>query len=245
MFSSDRNLLSEHDPKPDYLDRLQSLIDWETIRASGLKLVVDPLFGSTREYLDHIVLENGLDATIIHNTRDPFFGGYAPNCSSENLTRLRDVMRRRNANLGLATDGDGDRFGILDQGARLCDSSQADRPSSRLPARRRGLSGGVGRSLATSTLIDAVAKEHGLSLVEMPVGFKNVGPLLVDGSLTFAGEESAGLAWSAHLPERDGLLACLLTLELAAVEGKTLYQSSTMISRSASGTSTSAGPNCR
>ncbi len=224
VFLPDRELLSEHDPKPSYLDRLQGLVDWDAIRAGGLKLVVDPLFGSTREYLDHIVLENGLDATIIHNTRDPFFGGYAPNCSSENLTRLRDVMRRRNADLGLATDGDGDRFGILDQGARLCDSSQLIALILDYLVRKRGLKGGVGRSLATSTLIDAVAQEHGLPLVEMPVGFKNVGPLLVDGSLTFAGEESAGLAWSAHLPERDGLLACLLTLELRAVEGKTLYE---------------------
>jgi phosphoglucomutase len=223
VFLPDCRLHTEHDPQPAYLEQLQALIDWEAIRRSGLRLVVDPLFGSTREYLDHILLENSLDASIIHNTRDPFFGGYAPNCSSVNLGRLRDVMRRTSAHLGLATDGDGDRFGILDQGARMCDSSHLIALILDYLARRRGLKGRVGRSLATSTLIDAVAKEHGLEVIETPVGFKSFGPMLVDGTLEFAGEESAGLAWAKHLPERDGLLACLLTVEMVAVEGKTIF----------------------
>ncbi|MCD4750419.1 MAG: hypothetical protein K8R59_13695 [Thermoanaerobaculales bacterium] len=224
IFLPDTELISEHDSKPAYLEGLQKLIDWEAIRKSRLSVVVDPLFGSAREYLDHILLENGIETTVIHNSRDPFFGGYAPNCSSENLTRLRDVMRRQTADLGLATDGDGDRFGILDQGARLCGSSQLIALILDYLARRRGLVGGVGRSLATSTLIDAVATDHGLDLVEGRVGFKNFGPLLADGRLIFAGEESAGLAWGTHLPERDGILACLLTVEMVAVEGKNLFE---------------------
>jgi phosphoglucomutase len=217
-------LVAAHDPKPHYLDCVQQLIDWKSIRSSGIRLVVDPLFGATREYLDHILLENDIPATVIHNTRDPFFGGYAPDCTSANLSRLRDVMRSSGAHLGLATDGDGDRFGILDQGARMNDSSQAIALVLDYLARRRGLSGGVGRSLATSRLIDAVASSHGLEVLETGVGFKNFGPLLVDGTLEFAGEESAGLAWSRHLPERDGVLACLLITELVAVEGKTLLE---------------------
>lgn len=224
IFIPDSRLLGEFDPKPDYLAHLQELINWDAIRASGLKLAVDPLYGSTREYLDHILLENSVEATIIHNTRDPFFGGYAPNCSSANLGRLRDVMRRQSAQLGLATDGDGDRFGILDQGARMCDSSQLIALILDYLARRRGLAGPVGRSLATSTLIDAVARDHGLKVIETEVGFKSFGPMLVDGTLEFAGEESAGLAWARHLPERDGLLACLLTVEMVAVEGKSVFE---------------------
>jgi phosphoglucomutase len=217
-------LIGSHDPKPAYLERLQRLIDWEAIRSSGIHLVVDPLFGTTREYLDHILLENELPITVIHNTRDPYFGGYAPDCTSENLSRLRDRMRRTGAQLGLATDGDGDRFGILDHGARMLDSCQALGLVLDYLARRRGLTGAVGRTLATSRLVDAVAEEHGLELIEAPVGFKNFGPLLLDGSLVYAGEESAGLAWVEHLPERDGLLACLLVAEMVAVEGKTLVE---------------------
>jgi len=133
------DLIESHDPKPAYLERLQSLIDWEAIRASRLEMVVDPLFGSAREYLDHILLENEVAVEVIHNTRDPYFGGYAPDCTSENLSRLRDVMRRRSAGLGLSTDGDGDRFAILDTGARMCDSSQAIALILDYLARRRGL----------------------------------------------------------------------------------------------------------
>jgi len=213
-------LITRHDPKADYLAGLARLIDWEAIRSSGLRLVVDPLFGTTREYLDHILLEHEIPVTVIHNTRDPYFGGYSPDCTSENLSRLRDVMRRSNAHLGLATDGDGDRFGVLDHGARMCESCQTLALVLDYLARRRGLTGTVGRTLATSQLIDAVAAEHGLEVVETTVGFKNFGPALVAGELEYAAEESAGLAWRAHLPERDGMLACLLVAEMVAVEGK-------------------------
>ncbi len=218
------DLVSHLDPKATYLEGLQGLIDWEALRSSGLEMVVDPLYGTTREYLDHILLENELPITVIHNTRDPYFGGYAPDCTSENLSRLRDTMRRTGAQLGLATDGDGDRFGILDQGARMLDSCQALALVLDYLARRRGLKGAVGRTMATSSLIDAVAAEHGLELVETPVGFKNFGPMLLDGTLEYAAEESAGLAWAKHLPERDGVLACLLIAEMVAVEGKTLLE---------------------
>jgi phosphoglucomutase len=221
-FLPNSELIGFHNPKAAYLERLQGLIDWDAIRGSGIEIVVDPLFGTTREYLDHILLENEVPITVIHNTRDPYFGGYAPDCTSENLSRLRDTMRRSGAQLGLATDGDGDRFGILDQGARMLDSCQALALVLDYLARRRGLSGAVGRTLATSNLIDAVAAEHGLEVIETTVGFKNFGPLLLDGTLEYASEESAGLAWVEHLPERDGLLACLLVAEILAVEGKSL-----------------------
>ncbi len=224
VFLPNPELIGQHDPKPVYLDRLQRLIDWEAIRASGLEVVVDPLYGTSREYLDHILLENNVPVTVIHNTRDPYFGGYAPECTSENLSRLRDVMRSTNASLGLATDGDADRFGIVDQGARMKDASSVLALLLDYLARRRGLTGGVGRTVATSRMLDAVAALHGLDVVETAVGFKNFGPMLVDGTLEFAGEESAGLAWSRHLPERDGILACLLTAEMVATEGKGLVE---------------------
>jgi len=224
VFLPHPELIGDFDPKPRYLARLQELIDWDTIRASGLTVAVDPLFGTSRGYLDHILLENKVPLSIIHNTRDPFFGGYAPECTSENLTRLRDLMRRSGADLGLSTDGDGDRYGILDHGARLKDSSLTLALVLDYLIRRRGFKGGIGRTLATSNLLDAVAHEHGLDIVETPVGFKNFGSMLVDGTLDFAGEESAGMAWARHLPERDGILACLLVTEMVAVEGKRLYE---------------------
>ncbi len=224
-FLPQADLIESFDPKPSYLARLQPLIDWDAIRSSGIKIAVDTLYGTTREYLDHILLENEIPITVIHNTRDPYFGGYAPDCTSVNLSRLRDVMRSTDADLGLATDGDGDR------GARMCDSSTGIALILDYLARRRGLTGGVGRTLATPTLIDAVANEHGLEIIETPVGFKHFGPLFVNGELEFAGEESAGLTWAKHLPERDGVLACLLAAEMVAVEGKGLAELSADLER--------------
>jgi phosphoglucomutase len=221
-FLPQTEFIETFDPRPSYLARLQPIIDWDAISSSGIKIVVDTLFGTTREYLDHILLENEIPITVIHNTRDPYFGGYAPDCTSVNLSRLRDVMRTTGADLGLATDGDGDRFGLVDRGARMCDSSIGIALILDYLARRRGLTGGVGRTLVTPTLIDAVAREHKLTVVETPVGFKHFGPLFVAGELEFAGEESAGLTWAKHLPERDGVLACLLAAEMVAVEGKGL-----------------------
>ncbi len=212
-------LIGSYDPRPTYLDRLQRLIDWDAIRSSGISLAVDPLFGTTRDYLDYILLQNEVPIVVLHNTRDPYFGGHAPDCSSANLSRLREVLRRTGAAVGLAVDGDGDRFGLLGHGARLKQPNLGLALILDYLARRRGLTGGVGRTLATSRLLDAVAAEHGLEVIETPVGFKSFGPLLVDGTLEFAGEESAGLAWSKHLPERDGVLACLLAAEMVAVEG--------------------------
>ena len=197
------DLIESFDPKPSYLARLQPLIDWDAIRSSGIKIVVDTLFGTTREYLDHILLENEIPITVIHNTRDPYFGGYAPDCTSVNLSRLRDVMRSTDADLGLATDGDGDRFGLLDRGARMCDSSTGIALILDYLARRRGLTGAVGRTLATPTLIDAVANEHGLEIIETPVGFKHFGPLFVNGVLEFAGEE-IGRTHLGEAPARAG-----------------------------------------
>ena len=216
------DLMGEFCPKPTYLARLQELIDWDAIREAGLSVAVDPLYGTTREYLDYILLENGVTISVIHNTRDPFFGGYAPECTSANLTRLRDLMRQTGAALGLSTDGDGDRFGILDQGARFRDSSVIIGLLLDYLVRKRGLKGRVGRTLATSHLIDAVAREHGMDVVETPVGFKSFGPMFIDGSLEFAAEESAGLGWRSYLPERDGTLACLLVLEMISVEGQSV-----------------------
>ena len=112
----------------------------------------------------------------------------------------------------------------------MCDSTTALAVILDYLARRRGLEGGVGYTVATSGLINAVARYHGLELVETAVGFKNFGPLLVDGTLEYAGEESAGLAWSRHLPERDGVLACLLAAEMVAVEGKGLAELSQELS---------------
>jgi phosphomannomutase len=139
-------------------------------------------------------------------------------------------MKEHNSHLGLATDGDADRFGILDEDGRfiqpnhilalLLDYLIESRPW----AKERGWQGGVARSLATTHLIDAVAKHHGLPVYETPVGFKFIGELIDKDRIILGGEESAGMTIRHHVPEKDGILACLLTAEMAAARRASLGQ---------------------
>lgn len=204
-----------------YRQALESLIDWEAVRRLPGKVVVDPLFGTARDFLDRVLLARGVPVRLIHATKDPYFGGYAPECSPANLSALRETVRAEGAVLGLATDGDADRFGVVDRSCRVL------APNLVLAAlvdylARRGLPGGIGRTVATTRLVDRVARAYGLELVETAVGFPNLGPLLLSGRLAVALEESAGLGLARHLPERDGILACLLVAEMVGASGQSL-----------------------
>ncbi len=200
-----------------YLARLGDDIDWDAVRGAGLSLVVDPLYGSAREFLDRILLQHGVATDVLHATKDPYFGGYAPDCSPPNLAALRERVRARGADLGLATDGDADRFGVVDAQCRVVPPNAALALMVEHLLGHRRLRGGVGRTVGTSRLMDRVARAHGCEVVETPVGFGHFGPLLAAGKLVVATEESAGLGVASHLPERDGIFAALLLAELVAV----------------------------
>ncbi len=207
-----------------YLASLERDIDWDAIRTSGLVVAVDPLFGSAREFLDRILLAHGVTTHVVHATKDPYFGGYAPECTPSNLAGLREKVRESRANLGLATDGDADRFGVLDGACRAISPNLAIALLVEYLLRRRGVRAGVGRTLATTRLVDRAAEANGCELVETPVGFHHFGPLMLQGRIGVATEESAGLGVAAHLPERDGIYAALLLAEMVAVEGATLAE---------------------
>ena len=131
-------------------------------------------------------------------------------------------MRKKRLDLGLACDGDGDRFGILDAGGEWVPANDVLGLALHHLVAHKGMKGGVARNLMTSHFVDAVAKQHGLRVRETPVGFRHVGDLLRSGDFILGGEESAGLSIGGHVPERDGILACLLMAELVACEGKPL-----------------------
>ena len=177
-------------------------------------------FQRYREYLDHILLENEVKVDVIHNTRDPYFGGYAPDCTSVNLSRLRDVMRTADADLGLATDGDGDRFGLLDRGARMCDSSVGIALILDYLARRRGLTGAVGRTLATPTLIDAVADDLDIDVIYRLPYLAHVPMEPMNCTAHVRGDRAE--VWAAQTPQvlrRDCLLEALETADRDGFQG--------------------------
>jgi phosphoglucomutase len=176
---------------PAYLANLATKIDLPAIRNAGLKVAYDALHGSGAGYLDRILKDNGIPVTSLHTHRDVTFGGHHPEPSEDRLGKMRDVMREQRLQLGLATDGDADRFGIIDEGGEFIPPNDLVALLADYLVESRGWRGGLARSVATSHLIDRVAKLHGLELLETPVGFKYIGEYIKDGRIILGAEESA------------------------------------------------------
>ncbi|MCU1350071.1 MAG: phosphoglucomutase/phosphomannomutase alpha/beta/alpha domain, partial [Acidobacteria bacterium] len=220
-------LIESIDPKDRYLNELRQKVDVETIRKSGLRIAIDSLYGTSRDYLDYFLLEAGVEVKIIHNFRDPYFGGFSPECNEKNLGELRKIVLNEKFDIGLATDGDADRFGIIDERNRFVSPNLIISLLSVYLKRYREIPGGLARSVATTHLIDAIARKLDIPSFETPVGFKYIGELILADKIALGGEESAGMSMYRHLPEKDGVLACLLVAEMIARTGKKIHELTT------------------
>ena len=216
--------ISRIDLQADYLEFLQKKIDFDVIRRSGIKVGVDLLFGTSREYLDEILERNGIPIEEIHGYVDPYFGGVIPSCTEENLRELKRLVRDKKCDLGVATDADGDRFGILDQAGDFIHQNIILATLLDYLVVAKGWRGGVARSVTTTRLIDRIARRHGLEVHKTPVGFKYMADLFLQGKIIFGGEESACIAVKDHLPEKDGIFAGLLVSEMIAASGRSLSE---------------------
>ena len=223
--AKEKNLYSEIDPRPAYFATMKKLIDFDAIAASGLRIAVNPLFGAGRGYLDTL-LENAAVPIVTINTHvDPYFGGEPPEPAEAHIADFIKLVKEDDRiGLGLATDGDADRFGIVDMDGSYIEPNYILALLLDYMIRRKGLSGDAARSVATSHLIDAVAQHHQVKVLETPVGFKFIGEYISEGKILIGGEESAGMTVRGHVPEKDGILACLLVAEMVAVEKKSLKE---------------------
>jgi len=212
------------DPCPDYLAALGKHIDVEAIRQADLRVVMDPLYGTSRGYLDSFLRNAGAKMAVLHYWRDPYFGGVRPEPTRETTAELQETVKQENAHIGLATDGDADRFGVVDSDGTFIDANIVLALLVDYLATTRRWTGDVGRSVATTHLIDRVAHNHGLGVRETPVGFKYLAELLAKEEIRMGGEESAGLSIQGHVPEKDGILACLLVTEMIARTKQTLRE---------------------
>ncbi len=217
-------LIEEIDPKDRYLKGLRQKVDVDIIREVRPRIAIDALYGTSRDYLDYFLLESGIEVKIIHNYRDPYFGGFSPECSEKNLSDLRTVVAEEHFDLGLATDGDADRFGIIDDRTRFVPANTILGLLAVYLKRHRNIPGGLARTVATTHLIDAIARKLDVPLYETPVGFKYIGELILEDKIAFGGEESAGMSMYRHLPEKDGILACLLVAEMVSRTRKKLSE---------------------
>lgn len=209
-------------PYAGYARHLARLVDMEAIEKAGLQVVVDPMYGAGAGYLENLLMQAGASVKAIHNVPDPLFGGCLPEPTGKTLGLLREQVVKEGARLGLALDGDADRFGLID------DNGEFITPNQFLPILLyhlltvRGLRGPVARTVATTHLLDRIAGRFDLPVEETPVGFKYISQCLAEKGAVLGGEESGGLSVQGHVPEKDGILAGLLAAEIVAVHGQSL-----------------------
>jgi phosphoglucomutase len=214
--------ISRVDLQADYLAHLQGKIDFAILRQAGLRVATDPLYGTSREYVDEILEENGIQVESLHGFIDPYFGGVSPSCTEENLAELKAHVVETRCHVGLATDADGDRFGIIDEAGRFVHPNIILALLLSYLAGVKGWRGGVARSITTTHLLDRIARRYDLPLTKTKVGFKYMADLYLKGQIMFGGEESACIAVKDHLPEKDGIFAGLLVAEMIAATGRGL-----------------------
>ncbi len=212
------------DPQPAYFKQLRKLIDFATIRKARLRIAVEVMYGTGRGYLDRLLADAGAKVTVFHDELNPLFGGHHPEPNAEGMAEVSKFVRSGKAQIGLGLDGDADRFGIVDKNGAWLTPNQILALALYHLKKNRGWTGAVVRTVPTSHQVDAVAELLGVKVHETPVGFKYIGALMESEPIIVGGEESGGLSVKGHVPEKDGILACLLMAELVAREKKSLGQ---------------------
>lgn len=216
--------IESRDFREPYLEQLAGLVRFGVIRESNLKLGLDPRWGAGRGFYDEILARQGIPCTVIHDRHDVTFGGSGPDISARNLEDLSRTVVSSGLGLGLACDGDADRFGVVDSDGTWVNPNLILALLADYLAETRGFRQGLGRTYATTGLIDAVARHYQVPVHETPVGFKYLGEHILEGRVYLAGEESAGMSIVGHVPEKDGLLAGLLTAEMVAARGASIAE---------------------
>ena len=214
--------IRELDMRPAYFRQIGRLVRLDVVRRGRLTLGLDPRHGASIAYLGGLARTAARTVATIHDTADPRFGGTGPDCGEEQLRPLARMVRSRRLHLGLATDGDGDRFGIVDRGGVFVPPNLFLAVLADYLLTERRMPGGIGRSVATTHLLDAICAHHGRKLYETPVGFKYLGEHLTSRRAFLVGEESAGLSIRGHVPEKDGILAGLLAAEMVAARRRSI-----------------------
>jgi alpha-D-glucose phosphate-specific phosphoglucomutase len=204
------------DPRRMYLSRLREIVDLDVIKKADIRIAFDPMWGAARGYSDAFLREAGVTVATVHDTRNVLFGGRAPEPDGHLLDDLRHKMRETGAAVGIATDGDADRFGIVDEDGTFIQPNYIIALLFDYLVETRGWTNGVGKSVATTNLINALAEKHNIELHDTPVGFKYIGELIKQDKILIGAEESAGLSIRKHVPEKDGVLAGLLCCEMVA-----------------------------
>lgn len=209
-------------PMNDYIDAIEKKIDMQKIRQANLRIAIDPMFGVSRTALLNILIAARCDVAIINDRHDTLFGGRLPSPEAATLHKLIDVVKDNHYDLGIATDGDADRIGIIDSEGDFIHPNMLLAILYYYYLRYKGEKGDVVRNIATTHTLDRIAKDFGEDCHEVPVGFKNVASKMNEVNALIGGESSGGLTIRGHINGKDGIFAGALLVEIIAVSGKSL-----------------------
>ena len=207
-----------------YIDAVCKFAGTANIARGGFKFAIDSMYGSGRGILARIFTDAGVTFTAIRQEINPLFPGINPEPIQPHVAALQETVVREKYNAGLATDGDADRIGAVDEFGNFVDSHKIICILLRWLLERRDWPGAVVRAFNTTKMIDRITAAHHRQLIECSIGFKYIADLMMEQEILIGGEESGGIGYSRYLPERDGVLNCLLLANVMAEEGKTLGQ---------------------
>ena len=218
------NLIQRFNPIPAYYEHLRSLIDLDAIAENPPRVVVDSMHGSGRGVIRGILQGTGCEVSEIRGEMNPGFGGVHPEPISRYLGALAGAISTGMGDLGLATDGDADRTGAMDERGNFVDPHKIMALSLRHLVEKRGWRGPVVRTVSTTRMVDRLAKRYGLEVFETPVGFNHIADYMMKQDVLIGGEESGGISFRGHIPEGDGVLMGLLLVEIVATSGASLSE---------------------
>ncbi|HVM63030.1 MAG TPA: phosphoglucomutase/phosphomannomutase family protein [Verrucomicrobiae bacterium] len=210
-----------YDPQPAHVAAVKRIVDLKKIRAAKLPVVVDSMYGCGEHLLESLLEKSACKVQTIRGERDALFGGINPEPIGKNLGALCDAVKKARAQIGVATDGDADRMGVVDDKGKYVSIQLVFAMLLLHLLRDRGENTGlVVKSANCTVLIDRICQANGLRLAEVPVGFKYICEKMRETNVLIGGEESGGIGFQGHIPERDGIVANLMLLEMLAVTGK-------------------------
>jgi alpha-D-glucose phosphate-specific phosphoglucomutase len=219
-----RGLIDYLDPRPIYFDNLKQLINVEDLRHQKLNIIVDSMYGAGAGYFETILKGRNVKITEIHAERNPLFPNIQPEPIAKNLTRLSQLIVEQKADIGLATDGDADRIGIIDEKGTFLNQHQVFALLCLYLLEVCGERGPIVKTLTSTNMLSRLGQTFGVPVHETHVGFKYVAPLMIQKKAMIGGEESGGYGFRGHIPERDAILAGLYFLDFMAKTGKTPSQ---------------------
>lgn len=220
----DDKLIEVINPMNEFVDSIINFIDIEAIKKANLRVLIDPMFGVAKNALQTVLINGRCDVDVINDGKNPDFGGLMPSPSAATLYRLMHLVSEQGYDIGIGTDGDADRLGIIDEKGHFIHPNEVLLLLYYYLLKYKGWSGSVVRNIATTHLLDKIAADHGEKCFEVPVGFKHISSQMEADDSLIGGESSGGLTIRGHIKGKDGVFASSLLVEMISVTGKKLSE---------------------